>query len=461
MMKTTLIELYPNQSQALELLRSGCILCGGVGSGKSITGLAYYFIKECEGVINDGYPIEMKKPKDLYIITTAKKRDTLDWVKECGRFLLVRDRNACIGKVKVIIDSWNNIQKYVGIKNAFFLFDEDKAIGYGSWAKAFIKIAQNNHWLMLTATPGDTWIEYVPVFIANGFYKNKTDFVRQHVIYNPRVNFPKVERYVNCGKLLKYKKSILVVLKHTSPARHEVTMCQCQYNRDQYKQVLKERWNFYTNEPLRNAAELCYTLRKIVNSDADRLDEVKRIITNCKTNKVIIFYSFDYELEMLRTLGEAFTDYTIAECNGHKHDDTPKASKWIYLVQYTAGCEAWNCIETNCIIFYSLEYSYKKMLQASGRIDRRNTPFPILYYYVLFSDSSIDQKILHGSLKEKRTFNEQEFVRETFAPKTTHIMEGEGEYVDHCFRTTQRKQISAKSDFKNKGTISGLYCFKK
>lgn len=408
-MTKKLIELKPHQKKVLDLLRSGCILVGGVGSGKSITGLAYYFIKECGGIIENGYPVRMNKPKDLFIITTPKKRDTLDWVLECGRFLLVGEDNKW--HIKVTIDSWNNIRKYENISGAFFIFDEHKAIGYGAWAHAFINISKRNNWIILTATPGDTWIEYMPVFVANGFYKNKTDFVRNHVIYNPRANFPKIDRYVNCSRLERYKNAIEIRMDYWSPAAHHVQLIKCQYNIKLYKTTIKTNWDPFLNEPIRNASGLCFNLRKIVNSDKSRLEAVKGIIQKTLTNKVIIFYTFNYELDMLRTLKDEFQDYIFAEYNGHCHDLIPDTPKWIYLVQYTSGCEAWNCIKTNTIIYYSLDYSYKRMLQASGRIDRNNTPFQELFYYLLVSDSSLDQKILHSSLKEKKEFNENEFVR--------------------------------------------------
>lgn len=40
------IQLYDYQREALGRMKNGCILCGGVGSGKSRTGLAYYYLHE-------------------------------------------------------------------------------------------------------------------------------------------------------------------------------------------------------------------------------------------------------------------------------------------------------------------------------------------------------------------------------------------------------------------------------
>ena len=396
-----MIELYSHQQKAIEELHSGAILCGDVGTGKSITALAYYYIKECGGKINTANPL--KNPKDIYIITTARKRDTFEWDKECSLFLLSTKRNLSICNVLVTIDSWNNINKYVDIENAFFIFDEQRVVGSGAWVKSFLKIVRHNHWILLSATPGDTWMDYIPVFIANGFYKNRTAFLREHVIFSRWSKFPKVERYLNVGKLMRLQKQILVSMAfEKSTVRHEVDI-PVEYDKALVSFILRERCDPETNVPFQNISEVCYALRKAVNSDPSRLKEVLKIIR--KKCKVIIFYNFDYELEILRTISDKL-DIQVAEWNGKKHEPIPSATQWVYLVQYAAGAEGWNCIETDTIIFYSLNYSYRATAQASGRIDRLNTPFTNLYYYRLISTSVIDEAIARA-LENKEIFNEK------------------------------------------------------
>ena len=388
------VQLDGNQLLALEQLKSGSILCGGVGSGKSRTSLAYFTVKECKGGLN-GEP--MKEPKNLYIITTAKKRDSKEWEDEFPPFPF--------DEIDICIDSWNNIGKYAGVKDAFFIFDEQRLVGYGAWVKAFLEISKNNHWILLSATPGDTWMDYIPVFIANGFYRNRTDFVRRHVVYSRFAKFPKVDHYVETGRLLRLRKSILVNMKYLKPTQQHHFQITVGYDRDKYKFVTKERWDIFKDEPLRDISALCYLLRRIVNTDQQRIDAVKRLIS--EHPKVIIFYNFDYELEILRELGREL-EIPTAEWNGHKHQPIPIGSSWIYLVQYTAGAEGWNCISTNVIIFYSQNYSYKMAVQAAGRIDRRNTPYTDLYYYHIRSNSSIDVAI-YQALSRKKNFNERGF----------------------------------------------------
>lgn len=401
------IDLYEHQKIALEKLNNGSILKGGVGSGKSRTSLAYYFIKECNGKIKtngEGGYSAMKNPKDLYIITTARKRDTLDWEKECVPFLLSTNKDIC--DVKVVVDSWNNISKYVDVKNAFFIFDEQRLVGSGAWVKSFLKITKSNNWILLTATPGDTWMEYIPVFIANGFYKNRTQFIREHVVYNRFSKFPKVDRYVNCDKLVKYKQKISVDMqykKQTTAFNENVIV---DYDKEKFDSVLIKRWNIFDECPVRDISQLCFLLRKVVNSDKSRSDAIKSILQNHK--KIIVFYNFNYELDILRELCESLK-ISYAEWNGQKHEMVPTDSEWIYLVQYTAGAEGWNCIETNTIVFYSQNYSYKILTQAAGRIDRLNTPYSELYYYHLKSNSIIDMAI-SKAISKKKDFNEYRFM---------------------------------------------------
>ena len=402
------------QREAVNRLRNGNILCGEVGSGKSRTGLAYYFCKVCGGRINGteiGYEedyVPMKKPIDLYIITTARKRDTMEWEDELLPFQMSVDpeRNRYKDKMKVVVDSWNNIKKYMDIRDSFFIFDEQRVVGYGSWSNAFRKIAKNNKWIFLSATPGDVWMDYLSIFIANGFYKNKKDFLNQHVIYNRYSKYPRVDRYVDTRKLEQLRDKILVNIDYVKPTVRHNEVVNVEYDRATYRYLMGERWNFYENKPVDNISELCYLLRKVVNSDISRQ---KALLDICAEHpKVIVFYNHNYELDILRAL-PYYDGTTVAEWNGQKHEPIPKTDRWVYLVQYRAGAEGWNCTETDTLIFYSQSYSYKETEQASGRIDRRNTPFQDLYYYKFRSHAPIDMAI-YRALVRKKTFNESRFL---------------------------------------------------
>lgn len=389
-------ELYPHQRKAVNQMANGKILWGGVGTGKSITAAVYY--------------IEREAPKDVYVITTAKKRDELDWDKEFIQFGVGKSEDATVAGV-LTVDSWNNIGKYEAVQDAFFIFDEQRLVGSGAWTKSFLRLAKNNRWILLSATPGDTWLDYIPVFIANGFYKNRTEFKREHVVYNTYARFPKVDRYIGVSKLVRLRDELLVEMpyeRHTTRHFHEVDV---DYDPELFQKVVKKRWHVYEERPLKDIAELFIVMRKVVNSHSSRLEAVETLLRTHP--KVIVFYNFNYELEILRSISEKSTtptdQFSIAEWNGHKHEPIPDTDRWVYLVQYTAGAEGWNCIETDSMIFYSLPYSYRNFSQAQGRIDRLNTPFDDLHYYVLRSKSLIDLAI-GKALARKKTFNERQFV---------------------------------------------------
>lgn len=379
------IPLYDYQQDAVDRLKNGSILCGGVGSGKSRTSLAYYY--------------KVARTKNLYIITTARKRDTKEWEDEVEPFDLKR---------KVTIDSWNNIGKYKDIVGSFFIFDEQRVVGYGAWVKSFLKITRVNEWILLSATPGDTWQDYIPVFIANGFYRNKTEFTREHIIYSRFSKYPKIDRYVNEGKLLRLRRQILVTMdfKRKTVSHHEDVYVS--YDIPLYKDVTRSRWDPYKNEPIPDASGLCYVWRKIVNTSEARQLAMLEIFE--KHPKLIVFYNFNYELDILKEMFGAYAGVQVAEWNGRKHESIPTGPSWVYLVQYTAGAEGWNCITTDTIVFYSQNYSYKIRQQAAGRIDRLNTPYTDLYYYHLKSRSGIDLAI-SKALKEKKKFNESKYVK--------------------------------------------------
>lgn len=398
------------QMDAVNKMKNGCILNGGVGSGKSRTGLYYYFKENGGSMLPNHIPMK-QKPQDLYIITTAMKRDSLEWEGELANFLLSTDpdRNMFYGN-KIIVDSWNNIKKYIDVSGAFFIFDEDRVCGSGAWVKAFYKIAKNNNWIILSATPGDTWSDYIPVFIANGFYKNKTEFQREHIVYSRFTKWPQVDRYLNTGRLIRLRNRILVDMdfhRGTIPHHEDIYV---KYDVHKYKETIRTRWDPFKNEPIQQAAGLCYVLRRIVNEDDSRIVALMEILE--KTPRAIIFYNFDYERDMLLhlTCDDEYVGYEIAEWSGHAHQEVPNCERWIYLVQYTAGCEGWNCTKTDTIIFFSQNYSYKVMEQASGRIDRMNTPHRDLYYYHLKSRSGIDLAI-SKALEQKKKFNERKFTK--------------------------------------------------
>lgn len=401
------IELAPHQRKAVRELHNGAILKGGVGTGKTRTAMYYYITAVCNGRVSVngvGDTVAPQRPRDIYVITTAKKRDDLDWEQEAARFGVSTNREISLGGVQIKVDSWNNIENYTGIKHAFFVFDEQRLVGSGAWVKAFYKIAEQNEWIMASATPGDTWMEYIPVFVANGYYKNRTEFIREHVIFKPFSKFPKIDRYVNQGRLIKYRKDILVEMPFKRHTVRHVKPVITEYDRDLMKRAMVDRWHVYEERPIRDVGELFIVMRKIVNSDPDRITKVLEI--QKKHPRLIIFYNFNYELENLRTMGEEL-GIPMREWNGHKHETIPDSDSWIYLVQYTAGAEGWNCVTTDAMVYFSLNYSWKINEQGKGRIDRMNTPYKDLHYYILRSDSAIDTAITRA-LAMKQNFNEKD-----------------------------------------------------
>lgn len=374
--------LYSHQEEALRLLHSGQVLVGGVGSGKSRVGASWALSQADESKI--------------IVITTARKRDSFEWE---GEF-------AALGAdfEKVTIESWNNVARFADYRGHVYIFDEQRVVGAGAWVKSFLKITKNNSWILLSATPGDTWLDYVPLFIANGFYKNRTQFSEQHIIWDRFAKYPKVKRFVNVGVLEARRRKIIVPMpaeRHTRRNRKDIWVL---FDRDQYNTIVKKRVDPWTKEPIRNAAGVCYALRRCVNSSGNRLDQLRHILK--KRHKVIVFYNFNYERDDLLTLRDEFT---VAEWNGHAHEPIPQVDLWVYLVQYTAGAEGWNCIETDTVVFYSLNYSYKIIEQAEGRIDRINTPYTDLWYYYFKSESGIDSAI-DKAIREKANFNERIFA---------------------------------------------------
>ena len=246
-------KLYPHQEDALAKLTSGKILYGGVGSGKSLTSLYFY--------------IKYFSERPLYIITTAKKRDSNDWQEDMIDLGL-----------EGVVDSWNNIKKYLDIDNAFFIFDEQRVVGYSTWGRSFIKIAKKNKWILLSATPGDTWMDYIPVFVANGWYKHKTDFCDQHVEYDQYSSYPKIKKIHNEDKLIYKRNAILVHMPMKRQTIRHRQLIYSSFDEELYSKVMKDRWNVFEEKPIENASELLQCVRRIVATDEDRIFNAKVLI---------------------------------------------------------------------------------------------------------------------------------------------------------------------------------------
>jgi hypothetical protein len=400
------IRLMPHQQKAVLEMHNGSVLKGDVGTGKSITALAYWYMRVCKGMpVMPGVESRpMQTPKDVYVITTAKKRDKKEWEEEGGHFGV--DSTPDLNGVRLYVDSWNNVVNYTDVKDAFFIFDEQRLVGNGTWVKAFYKIAKQNEWILLSATPGDNWQDYIPVFVANGFYKNRTEFLREHAVWSRFAKFPKIEKFIGVAHLENLRDKVLVYMPYARTTTRHLANRLVEYDDALFKRVAKDRWNPFTEEPIKDAAELFAVLRRITNEDLSRLGEIMRLSE--KHPRLIVFYNFNYELDMLRTLSSTL-GIPVAEWNGQKHQEIPEGDTWLYLVQYTAGAEGWNCIKTDAIAFWSLNYSWRIMEQSKGRIDRLNTPYTDLYYYVLRSESPSDRAVWRA-LQIKQTFNERKFA---------------------------------------------------
>jgi hypothetical protein len=372
----------PHQAEAIEKLDTGKVLVGGTGSGKSITALAYAARKH--------------PTKRIVVLTTAKKRDSGEWFGDAMKMSLRQDLD---------VDSWNNISKYEGVKDAFFIFDEQRVVGSGAWVESFYKICAANPWLLLSATPADSWMDLVPIFIANGFYRNKTHFNDEHVRWARFVKYPKVDGYLDVWTLGKHRESVYVEMPYLMKHSREEHMIEVDFDLDAQKMLYVARWNAEENRPLKDAGEMTRLMRLSANLHPSRYEKLKEIIA--EKRKVIVFYNRNPELEQLRLLMTEL-DIPVAEWNGHVHQDVPTGDDWVYLVQYQAGGEGWNCTTTDTVVFYSLPYSYRNLEQAKGRIDRLNTPYETLHYYIFKSRAIIDQAIWK-SLTRKKNFQASAF----------------------------------------------------
>lgn len=379
-----MFKLMAHQEEALVRLKNGSVLIGGVGSGKSITALEYF------------RRVAPRRP--LIVVTTAKKRDSAEWYQDAMKMGL---------DVDLEVISWNGIGKCENETDVNFIFDEQRVVGYGAWSKSFIEITKKNRWILLSATPADTWMDLIPVFIAHGFYKNKIDFTEQHVKWSRFSKYPKVEGYYDEYVLERLRDRIFVEMPHIKHTIRHEHIINVDFDLAVQREIYRDRWNYLENQPIKDAGEMVRLLRRANNLHPSRYLQLLEIMRDHP--RIIIFYNHNYELDLLRGLVENL-DVSVAEWNGQKHDALPEVEQWVYLVQYQAGSEGWNCVDTDTVVFYSLPYSYRNFEQAKGRIDRLDTTFINLHYYIFRSRAIIDQAIWRN-LQRKKNFNASSFYK--------------------------------------------------
>ena len=205
---------------------------------------------------------------------------------------------------------------------------------------------------------------------------------------------------------MRNRRQILVPMVYKKVTERKRQLIYSEYNTDNYHKIMKERWNIFEDKPIENASELLQIIRKTVATDPDRKLNAKIMMD--AHDRLIIFYNYNYERDVLIEIAEELGKEYF-EWNGHAHEDIPDQEQWLYFVQYTAGAEGWNCISTNVIMFYSVNYSFRYMEQAEGRIDRINTPYNVLEYYYLTSHSQIEKDIL-STVNRKKNFNASAWV---------------------------------------------------
>lgn len=381
MIEYALKKLRPAQRDAVDRMHDGCVLLGRTGSGKTMTALGYW--------------LKVHAQQDLYVVTTPAKRDAMEWEGDSAKL------GQYLPPERVV--SWNKIKDFEYLESAFVVFDEQRVSGSGKWVKSFLKIAKRNDWILLSATPGDVWIDWLPLFIANGFYRTRTQFTDRHVIWDPHTRYPRIKRYIEEDRLERCQEAICVYLASPNPISRMVHDELVSYDSRKYAEVTRKRWNPFEVRPMMDAGELCRVQRRIVLENVCREEALERLLKGHP--RALVFYSYNYELEAIKAVCERL-GRSYGQRNGHRHDPVPVSKEpWVYIVQYQSA-DAWNCISTNIAILYSLPYSWRQQEQAMGRIDRMNTPFDELHYYRLMTDSTIDNAIL-ACLDRKETFNER------------------------------------------------------
>lgn len=164
-----------------------------------------------------------------------------------------------------------------------------------------------------------------------------------------------------------------------------------------------------------NIMALRQGMRRLSSSYNDEKIEAVEDLLNSTDDRVVVFYQFKNDFEVLNALCRKLGKPVVA-VNGDRNDIRKAGNAYetkensVCLIQWQSGGYGLNLQKAHVGVFFSLTESYELYEQARGRIHRKGQENPVIYYNIC-AKGTIDEKIARA-LAAREDYDDKKFVKD-------------------------------------------------
>ncbi|WP_368076685.1 SNF2-related protein [Clostridium tyrobutyricum] len=410
------IKLYPHQIQALKetekFSRVGYFL--DMGLGKTFVG---------SEKLN-----QLDAPYNLLICQKSKIDDWYDHFKSYYDYKVIKYNKAQeISRHSVVIINYDLIWRrpeLMKLKDFTLMCDESSMIKNekSERAKFILKMKAKNI-ILLSGTPtGGKYEQLWSQCKLLGWKISKKlywqEFIKSVLLDIGGFKIKKVTGYKNVDRLKRKLHEYGAVFMKTDEVFELPEQIEQKIkikNTKEYKIFKKDRLITINNTELvgdTSLTKMLYLRQLSSQYNKNKVNQLKDILESTE-DRIIIFYNFNKELEIIKKLCEKL-DKPISIINGAVKDldNFNQYNNSITLVQYQAGAMGHNLQKSNKIIYFSLPLQSELFEQSKKRIHRIGQEKTCFYWY-LITQNSIEEQI-YQTLKERRDYTNKLFEESDF-----------------------------------------------
>lgn len=296
------------------------------------------------------------------------------------------------------------------LKDFTMMLDESSMIKNETAKRTkFILSLKPSHTILLSGTPTDGKYEFLYSQLRLlGWKITKTAYYNRYIKTELRSyggpTFRVVTGYKNVSELkakLKEYGAVFAKAEEVIKLPEKKFIKEYSTVSSDYKKFMKDRVIKIDDKELTGDSTLSKRLYARMLCSAYSKDKISRLIdlVNSTSDRVIIFYNFNTELEALR---KVLFDRPISIVNGQIKDlkAYENNDNSVTLIQYQAGAMGLNLQKANRIIYFSLPERSELFEQSKARICRIGQEKQC-YYHIMMCHKSVEEKIYECLLMRK------------------------------------------------------------